>query len=1147
MRKLTRILTAGLTAAMLLASLALGASAASKFSDVSAKDETLTKAVALLEGLGVTKGTSDDTFGTNDPVTRQQMAAFIYRLMNRGKSVEGGDNTTDFEDLYDDTYYSYVSWAHNMGVIKGISATEFDPDGTIVLQDAYTMIVRALGYEKTTTLSYPFDYIDIAESTDVDLADGLSSSISYEKELTRGNVAVLLYNAFYAEMGESEEQEVERKIGKGDKQKLVLETKTVFPKLCEKIYDVVETEFQVRETTHYAFNDSKDSTVYKATEDSYGDGTMLLVATDDSDVPSSFYTNLEKLGLTGNADDYILSTINVYYTYDKEDAKVDQIFVATPLIEKTSSTSATLAKRTPTGERFDYENCYTVNSSTGLSEYARYSGEMTVGGKKLYFYDAPYNFLKPSYAGCETEDDKYEVRNEDNTKLINLKATDLEKGLYSYYLEDVNDTFEHLDGYGTSNNKAFMKYFYLLRTGGLYAMDIIDADGDGRYEYMWYKPATLGKLDMDDEYEFCDIDEHKTNETVKVAAKDATKTPKNIPTIYGYGATFDGAKGTTYRDGDFIAAYLNGDANYIYLFATGSAKKGTVASVDRSNGIIKFGDGQTFQTPWIILYVQNWHAYSPDTGKYSDWHMVDSTTGNSGKLMTFDILNREVTFYYLSAGGRNNIVHYEIGEATGTYSGEELLIPLETKTELSRDENNNKYQYLKVWVDGAEKYVPVDVESCYPLPTANVDGTYTFNNTVTEADGGTYDVYIGKLCTYSVDSKGVYTIHGLLHGEDDEGACDHIKLYYDADEFFDEDEVTQSATDLDNVKVLFTKDTSKYYTLTDSTHTEYSMLGTKGSGKSDDNLDFEQADITGATFIIREITLDEDGEEENEFHIYKGTEFPGSVESELTNVQYVYTNDGDSTRRIKLVLFYAEVADNEELEFVATTSNKKTDWRIVKSSTPTKVESKDFRMSYDLYNPNTGKVEEGVLGVVSKNTASELAKFEGFDVGAVVKLNSLGQVNDKKEADGVINAATNENLVFLTDVDVDSMTLEIELVNDADEDHFTDEKDGNFYTYYTISDNVVITIMKLETKSDLSTAEISTLTLEELAAGKNAIKAYNSKIIDSKGKLSTKYGEYVKAYITFDNPKNSKDDFPTVDTITVIVNDNEPEEYLKTK
>ena len=95
MRNLKRVLTIALAAVMLVAAMTVCVSAAgSKFTDVNAKDETLYDAVTLLEGLGIAKGTSETTFGTNENVTREQMAAFVYRLMKAGKSLEGGENNT---------------------------------------------------------------------------------------------------------------------------------------------------------------------------------------------------------------------------------------------------------------------------------------------------------------------------------------------------------------------------------------------------------------------------------------------------------------------------------------------------------------------------------------------------------------------------------------------------------------------------------------------------------------------------------------------------------------------------------------------------------------------------------------------------------------------------------------------------------------------------------------------------------------------------------------------------------------------------------------------------------------------------------------------------------------------------------------------
>lgn len=1134
MRKPTRILTIGLAIAMLFAMLAFSVSAAeTKFTDVSAKDETLTKAVALLEGIGVTKGTSDTTFGTNEAVTRQQMAAFIYRLMNRGKSLEGGENSTPFVDLYDDTFYGMVSWANGMGIIKGISATEFDPDGSIILQDAYTMIVRALGYEKNEALGYPFDYIDIAEKAEVDLADGLPSSVSYEKELTRGNVAILLYNAFYADMGVAEEKQHERWVGPEDGGKYVLETKLEYPKLCEKIYDVIEEEFVIMETPHYAFNTSKNSNTYKPTENSNGEGSVLLVATEDDQKVGSFYTTVSDLGLVDDADSYIMSHVNVFYTYDEDNDKVDSVLVATPLMQKVTSDSASYGSVSAEKKAENKDKKF----YSGY-DWPRMDGSMTVGGKLMYFYDAPYSFAKPSYDGCETEEDKYNARNEDNTLLIDLKCTDTDKGLYVYYIRD--ERFASEDGCGTALDRKFANFFHQVRKSGIYSMDIFDPDGDGHFEYMWYKPATFGKIDMDDDYNFTDFSEYTENAPYEEPVKNPVgESPNVMPKIYANGATIDGVKGKTFRDGDFIFAYLNGEANYIYYFDTINGRKGTITKVNQPTGTVTIGN-QSWRTPYQFLYVTNFFAHKRDD---YDLTQDGANTGVFAHLVSAAALGEEVILYTYNKN-YPNVFYYEVVKAgSSTYSGENLLIPLEIETEKGTDAKTRKsVQYLKVWVDGKERYVPVDIDSCYPEPTKTIDGTYKFDVTVTEKDGRTYDAYIGKICTYSVDKNGLYTITSLLHGEDSDGATDHIDLTFDPDDdsFFNEKTTSQVATDLAGEQIRLTKNTSKRYAITDFA-TDDSMIGTYGVNSAKQYFDFKEANITSnTTFIIREITTDDDGEEENTFTIYKATDFPGTVESKLTNVQYIYENDGISKSRVNLVLLYAEV--DGDIEFESGTSAKKTDWRIVKTSSPVKVSEDEFRYAYDLFNPNTGKVDEKVYGTTSKSSADSLASVEPFAEGTVIKLTSAGEVNDKKKSDeGTINAVTNENLVFITDVGVSDETVEIELVNAEDEPHFT--IDGKFYNLYELDSNVVVTMLKYAKQKDIETAEISTLTLEQLADAKNDIKSYNNKVEDKNGKLSTKYSEYVKAYITFS--KKSSSDFPTIDSIIVVVNPDEPEEYLK--
>ena len=195
-----KFLATAIVAVMLACVLAVASFAATPFTDVDdKKNPALSDAVSLLNGLGVAKGTSETTFGTMELVTRQQMAAFVYRLMKEGKSLEGGSNQSPFTDLEDSTYFSYVSWANGMGIIKGTSATTFDPKGGITLQDAYTMIIRALGHEDDT-YQYPFTYIDKAEELGLD--KNLDSVINYTTKLTRGDVAVLPFSTAYSSMGE---------------------------------------------------------------------------------------------------------------------------------------------------------------------------------------------------------------------------------------------------------------------------------------------------------------------------------------------------------------------------------------------------------------------------------------------------------------------------------------------------------------------------------------------------------------------------------------------------------------------------------------------------------------------------------------------------------------------------------------------------------------------------------------------------------------------------------------------------------------------------------------------------------------------------------------------------------------------------------
>ena len=182
-----------------LASLMIAGSAvmtfAKNFDDVK-EDNSAKVEISILTDIGVIKGTGEGEFSPDENVTREQMAAFLFRLM-MGRDDAGRVNTTKFDDLYEPHYHGAISWANAAGYIKGISPRRFNPTGGITKQDAMTMLVRALGQDNgSMEAGYPWSFINAAVKLGLDR--GLED-VAYTDTLTRAETAVLLYNALTSE------------------------------------------------------------------------------------------------------------------------------------------------------------------------------------------------------------------------------------------------------------------------------------------------------------------------------------------------------------------------------------------------------------------------------------------------------------------------------------------------------------------------------------------------------------------------------------------------------------------------------------------------------------------------------------------------------------------------------------------------------------------------------------------------------------------------------------------------------------------------------------------------------------------------------------------------------------------------------------
>ena len=89
---------------------------------------------------GITRGTSPTTFSPDDPTTRAQVAAFLWRASGRPDS-----RPSWFVDVTRDWQIAPVGWMAAERITTGRSATVFDPDAPVTWAELVTFVWRRLG------------------------------------------------------------------------------------------------------------------------------------------------------------------------------------------------------------------------------------------------------------------------------------------------------------------------------------------------------------------------------------------------------------------------------------------------------------------------------------------------------------------------------------------------------------------------------------------------------------------------------------------------------------------------------------------------------------------------------------------------------------------------------------------------------------------------------------------------------------------------------------------------------------------------------------------------------------------------------------------------------------------------------------------
>ena len=179
--------------------------ASSVFSDVNARTcSWAANAVDFMNEYGLVKGTGASTVGWKGSMTRGDFVLILYR--NAGSpSVYGVSNPfTDVKST--DYYYEAVLWAYRNNVVNGTSTTTFSPNANVTREQMAAILYRYAQYRKLDTdASAKLNSFTDADSVSAyasealgwavseGLINGASGKLMPKGDATRAQVAAILH------------------------------------------------------------------------------------------------------------------------------------------------------------------------------------------------------------------------------------------------------------------------------------------------------------------------------------------------------------------------------------------------------------------------------------------------------------------------------------------------------------------------------------------------------------------------------------------------------------------------------------------------------------------------------------------------------------------------------------------------------------------------------------------------------------------------------------------------------------------------------------------------------------------------------------------------------------------------------------------
>ena len=197
MKKTMKTALAGILVLALLAAL-----------PVFAAGEEAAAAADAMNALGLFQGTGAG-YELDRAPTRAEALVMLIRLLGRESEAKGYKGDCPLADVNGRWMASYVGWAYEHGITKGVSDDAFDPDSTASAKMYATFMLRALEYaENLGHFSYNTAVEDAAKL-------GIAPAEGYKGVFTRGDAVLMSYLALTAPCASGEGSLLELLISKG--------------------------------------------------------------------------------------------------------------------------------------------------------------------------------------------------------------------------------------------------------------------------------------------------------------------------------------------------------------------------------------------------------------------------------------------------------------------------------------------------------------------------------------------------------------------------------------------------------------------------------------------------------------------------------------------------------------------------------------------------------------------------------------------------------------------------------------------------------------------------------------------------------------------------------------------------------------------